>query len=75
MEEKEAKDKTKIKLIDLLKSHTKGLTIKEIIDKTGLARPTVLTRLHNLIWEGKVEVRQTGMAKLHFWKEHPPTDE
>jgi KaiC/GvpD/RAD55 family RecA-like ATPase len=69
------KDKTKIKLIDLLKSHTEGLTITEIMQKTSLARHTILARLHNLIGEGKIHVRQINMAKLHYWKEHPPTEE
>jgi circadian clock protein KaiC len=71
----EQKDKTKIKIIDLLKSHTQGLTIKEIMDKTSLARHTILARLHNLIGQAKVTVRQVNMAKLHYWKEHPPSEE
>ncbi|HIH10855.1 TPA: AAA family ATPase [Candidatus Woesearchaeota archaeon] len=41
------------------------------MDKTGLARHTVLARLHRLIGEGKVRVRQINMAKLHFWSELP----
>lgn len=68
---KEQKDKTKIKIEDLLKSHTQGLTIKEIMDKTSLARHTVLARLHNLVGQGKVTVRQINMAKLHYWKQSP----
>jgi KaiC/GvpD/RAD55 family RecA-like ATPase len=69
------KDKTKIKLEHLLKSRTEGLTIKEIMDKTGLARHTILTRLHALVGEGKVKVRQINMAKLHYWSEDAPLDE
>ncbi|HLC87040.1 MAG TPA: ATPase domain-containing protein [Candidatus Nanoarchaeia archaeon] len=65
---KEKKDKTKIKLEDLLKSYKEGLTIAEIMKKTGLARHTVLARLHALRGEGKVAVRQINMAKLHLWK-------
>ena len=61
------KDKIRIKLEDLLKSHPDGLTITEIMHKTGLARHTVLARLHALIGEGKVEVRKINMAKLHKW--------
>ena len=63
------KDKTKIKITDLLKSHSDGLTIAEIMDRTGQARHTVLARLHSLIGEGKVRVRQINMAKLHYWNE------
>lgn len=65
---KRDKDKVKIKVTDLLKAHTDGLTIKEIMDKTGLARHTVLARLHNLEGQDKVGVRQINMAKLHSWK-------
>ena len=62
------KDKTKIKIVDLLKSHPDGLTIKEMMDKTGLARHTLLARLHHLQGEDKIGVRQINMAKLHRWK-------
>ncbi len=68
MENKE-KDKIKIKIIDLLKSHSEGLTITEIMKKTGLARHTILARLHGLIGEDKVGVRKINMAKLHVWKQ------
>jgi len=63
------KDKKKITIIDLLKSHPEGLTISDIMKKTGRARHTVLSRLHNLVGEGHVGVRQINMAKLHFWKQ------
>lgn len=62
------KDKTKIKISDLLRSHPEGLTIQEIMNKTGLARHTILARLHGLIGEDKIGVRQINMAKLHNWK-------
>jgi circadian clock protein KaiC len=64
----EKKDKTKIKVEDLLRSHPDGLTIKEMMDKTGLARHTLLARLHNLEGQEKIGVRQINMAKLHRWK-------
>ena len=67
------KDKTKIRISDLLKSHPEGLTIVEIMGKTGLARHTVLARLHGLIGGDKVGVRKINMAKLHSWK--PKEDE
>ena len=70
------KDKTKIKLEDLLRSHPDGLTIKEMMDKTGLARHTILARLHNLEGQDKIGVRQINMAKLHRWKhENEPVKE
>jgi len=76
MEEKGVKDKTKIKIEYLLRSYPDGLTIKEIMDKTGLARHTVLARLHNLEGAGKIGVRQINMAKLHRWKhENEPLKE
>tara|TARA_Y100000310_G_scaffold340367_1_gene435859 strand:- start:511 stop:1881 length:1371 start_codon:yes stop_codon:yes gene_type:complete len=71
---KPKKDKTRITIIDLLMSNTQGLTIKEMMDVLGLARHTILARLHNLVGEGKVNVRQINMAKLHYWKEHVPTE-
>lgn len=75
MELNEQKDKTKIKITDLLKAHPQGLTITEIMQRTGLARHTVLARLHNLVGQDKVSVRQINMAKLHYWKDQPPSKE
>ena len=66
----EKKDKKRIKISDLLKSYRDGLTIQDIMDKTGLARHTVLARLHRLVGEKKVRVRQVNMAKLHFWDDY-----
>ena len=51
------KDKTKIRISDLLKSHPEGLTIVEIMKNTGLARHTVLARLHGLVGGDKVGVK------------------
>src|SRR3989344_1712391 len=64
----EAKDKHRIRISDLLKSHPEGLPISEVMKFTDLARHTVLARLHHLIGKGVVEVRQVNMAKLHYWK-------
>jgi len=64
----EAKDKHRIRISDLLKSHPEGLPISEIMKFTDLARHTVLARLHHLVGKGVVEVRQVNMAKLHYWK-------
>ncbi len=72
------KDKTKITIENILKTSEHGLTISDIMKKTQLARHTVLARLHRLVGENKVGVRQINMAKVHFWKkeqdgksEHP----
>lgn len=62
------KDKTKIKISDLLKSHPEGLSIVDIMKYTGLARHTVLARLHGLIGGNQVGIRKVNMAKLHSWK-------
>lgn len=62
------KDKTQIKISDLLKSHPEGLSIVDIMKSTGLARHTVLARLHGLIGANHVGVRRINMAKLHTWK-------
>jgi KaiC/GvpD/RAD55 family RecA-like ATPase len=68
------KDRTRITIQDLLMSNTQGLTIKEMMDITKLARHTLLSRLHNLVGEGRVNVRQINMAKLHYWKQNVPTE-
>jgi len=65
----EQKDKTQILIEDLLKSRKHGLTITEIMQKTGLARHTVLARLHYLEGSGPIEHRKINMAKLYYWKE------
>ena len=62
------KDKTKIKLVDLLKSYPEGLTITDMMRKTGLSRHTILARLHHLTGAGEVGVRKINMAKLHKWQ-------
>ena len=68
-EKSEKKDKKRIKISDLLKAYKDGLTIQEIMDKTGLARHTVLARLHRLEGEKKVRMRQVNMAKMYYWNE------
>jgi len=69
-----SKDKTKIRIEHLLQSHPEGLTISDVMKKTKLARHTVLARLHRLVGERKVSVRQINMAKLHFWTEELPKE-
>lgn len=69
------KDKKRITIENLLKSYSDGLTIQDMIDKTGLARHTVLTRLHRLEGEQKVRMRQINMAKMYYWNEEAPPKE
>jgi KaiC/GvpD/RAD55 family RecA-like ATPase len=64
---KREKDKHKYKIEDLLKSHSEGLTIADVMKHTKLARHTVLARLHTLVGQGHVEVRKINMAKVHYW--------
>lgn len=65
------KDKKRITIEDLLKSHKDGLTIQDVITKTGLARHTVLARLHRLEGEGKIRMRRINMAKMYYWNAQP----
>src|SRR3989344_7405551 len=65
------KDKKRIAIEDLLNSYKDGLSIQDIIDKTGLARHTILARLQRLEGEKKVRVRQGNMARLYYWNEQP----
>ncbi|MCK9370173.1 hypothetical protein M0R04_09735 [Candidatus Dojkabacteria bacterium] len=58
----------KEKLVLLLKEDENGLTIQDIADKTQLTRNTVANVLGYLIGEGKLEIREIGNAKLHYWK-------
>ena len=54
-------------IADLLKIHGEGLTITDVMHKTGFARHTVLTRLFFLMGSGNVSMRRINMAKLHYW--------
>lgn len=53
---------------NLLKENKRGLTIQDISDQTKLSRNTVMIILANLTGENKIEVREVGQAKLHYWK-------
>ena len=65
------KDKTMIQIEDLLKSNDEGFTISEIAKKTGLARQTILSRLHHLNGADRITIKQINMAKIHKWKDMP----
>ncbi len=63
----DANDKKLSAIGDLLKSHKDGLTITDVMKKTGFARHTVLTRLYFMMGHGDVSMRRINMAKLHYW--------
>lgn len=52
----------------LLKDSPQGLTIQDLADKTKLARNTVKIVLAELQGEDKIEIREVGQAKLHYWR-------
>ena len=53
-------------ITNMLNEHSDGLTIQELIDKTGVTRNTVATVLAELKGEGGLRIREIGQAKLHF---------
>lgn len=52
----------------LLKDSPQGLTIQDLADKTKLARNTVKIILAGFQGENKIEIREVGQAKLHYWR-------
>jgi DNA-binding transcriptional regulator GbsR (MarR family) len=61
--------KNKKELVEnLLKKNTEGLTIEEISEKLEMSRNTISIALAELKGEGRIKVRQIGMAKLHYLK-------
>ena len=57
----------KEKVIEALKKHKEGLTIQDLANLTNLSRNTVTTILAELRGQGKIRMREIGMAKLHYW--------
>jgi DNA-binding transcriptional ArsR family regulator len=60
----------KTRIIELLKENKSGLTIAEIIKKTGTTRQTVSVVLAELRGAKLVEIRKIGVAKLHNWRDY-----
>ena len=56
----------KIKLI--LKKNSHGLTITDLVDKSGFSRPTVRTILAKLEGAQKISFRKIGMAKVYTFR-------
>ena len=53
------------KIVSLLSKSLNGLTITEIVQKTGLSRSAIRTSLAKLEGAGRVLVRKIGMAKVY----------
>ncbi len=56
------------KLVVLLKKNSHGLTITELVVKSGLSRSCVRILLAQLEGARKVLFRQVGMAKVYLLK-------
>ncbi len=61
-------DTWKTKISEILKNNLQGLTINEIAFLARTTRHTVSIALAELKGEGKLSIRQVGMAKLHYWR-------
>ena len=59
----------KNKITAILRKNPQGLTISELKQKTGTTRHTISVVLAELKGEGKIAIRQVGMAKLHYWRD------
>ena len=58
---------TKKRLVEnLLRKNSDGLTITEIAQLLKISRNTVSVALAELKGEGRIRVREVGMAKLHY---------
>jgi len=60
-------DKNREKIIQELKKSNQGFTVSELSKKINLSRQTVANCFAFLEGGEKVEIRQTGMAKIYFW--------
>jgi len=58
---------TKKRLVEeLLRKNTDGLTVTEIANSLDISRNTAAVALAELKGEGKIRIREVGMAKLHY---------
>ncbi len=53
-------------VINLLRKNSDGLTVSEIANLLKFSRNTVAVYLAELKGEGKIRIRDVGMAKLHY---------
>ena len=56
------------KVVQVLKEHPEGLTITQIAEKSGMTRQTSSKYVFALTFEGSVECREIGPAKLCYLK-------
>ena len=56
------------KIIKELKENARGFTASELSKRLGVSRQTVTNCFAFLEGAEKVKARQTGMAKIYFWK-------
>lgn len=59
----------KEQISELLKQHPRGLSIKDLAEKTGTSRITISLALAELKGEKKIIIRNVAAAKLHYWQE------
>ena len=59
----------KEEIFNLLRKHKEGLTVIEIARILKFSRNTIAVYLAELKGEGKIWIRNIGMAKLNYWKE------
>jgi len=60
----------KDKVIELLRTNNRGLTISGISRRLRISRHTVTVTLAALYGEGLITVRHVGMAKLIYLKDY-----
>jgi len=53
--------------IGVVLKNSKGLTITELVKKTGFKRSAVRIVLAKFEGADKVTIRKVGMAKIYFW--------
>ena len=61
-------DKVTKSIITLLKKDNRGITITDLVKKTGFSRSTIIQRLALLQGAKKLIIRKVSGAKLHYWK-------
>ena len=65
------KTKNETTIEELLIDNPKGLSIQELADKSNITRNTALIILAKLFGQDRIEVREIGQVKLHYWKYKP----
>jgi len=63
-------DKVIKSIITLLKKDNRGITITDLVKKTGFSRSTIIQRLALLQGAKKLIIRQVSGAKLHYLKKN-----